>query len=273
MLPVNQFADNAMTSNKPCLVLVDGSSFLFRAYHAVPPLTNAHNEPTNAIYGVANMLRKLLDDHKTRYFAVVFDAPGKNFRHELYPDYKANRPPMPEDLRVQIDPLHQLIRNMGLPLIMESGVEADDVLATLADKAVAAGLEVVISTGDKDMAQVVSEHIILENTMSGTRMDVEGVFEKFGVRPDQIVDYLALMGDSVDNIPGVPKVGPKTAAKWLSEYQTLENLLDHAKQIKGKVGENLRDSLDFLPRSKQLTTIDRAVKLNHEIDDLVCPPG
>jgi DNA polymerase-1 len=273
MLPVNQFADNAMTSNKPCLVLVDGSSFLFRAYHAVPPLTNAHNEPTNAIYGVANMLRKLLDDHKTRYFAVVFDAPGKNFRHELYPDYKANRPPMPEDLRVQIDPLHQLIRNMGLPLIMESGVEADDVLATLADKAVAAGLEVVISTGDKDMAQVVSEHIILENTMSGTRMDVEGVFEKFGVRPDQIVDYLALMGDSVDNIPGVPKVGPKTAAKWLSEYQTLENLLDHAKQIKGKVGENLRDSLDFLPRSKQLTTIDRAVKLNHEIDDLVCQPA
>ncbi len=260
-------------NSKSHLVLVDGSSFLFRAYHAVPPLTNAFNEPTNAIFGVANMLRKLLDDHQTPYFAVVFDAPGKNFRHELYPDYKANRPPMPDDLRVQIDPLHQLIRNMGLPLIMESGVEADDVLATLADQAVSVGFDVIISTGDKDMAQVVNEHISLENTMSGTRMDIQGVFDKFSVRPDQIIDYLALMGDNVDNIPGVPKVGPKTAAKWLTEYQTLENLINHADKIKGKVGENLRASLDFLPKSKQLTTINRAVPLNYVMDDLMCQPA
>ncbi|MEE9339474.1 MAG: 5'-3' exonuclease H3TH domain-containing protein, partial [Methylococcaceae bacterium] len=237
------------------LVLVDGSSFLFRAYHAVPPLTNSEGEPTNAIYGVANMLRKLVSDHKTDFFTVVFDAPGKTFRHEMFDEYKANRPPMLDDLRVQIEPLHNLIRAMGLPVIMESGVEADDVLGALAQYAVKEGFDVVISTGDKDMAQLVTKQITLENTMSNTTMDIDGVMEKFGVAPDQIIDYLALMGDSVDNIPGVPKVGPKTAAKWLGIYETLDNLIENADQIKGKVGENLRASLDQLPMSRKLTTI------------------
>ncbi|MCK5889126.1 MAG: DNA polymerase I, partial [Methylococcales bacterium] len=215
------------------LVLVDGSSFLFRAYHAVPPLTNPKGEPTNAIYGVANMLRKLMADHKTDYFTVVFDAPGKTFRHDMYDDYKANRPPMPDDLRVQIEPLHHLIRAMGLPLIMETGVEADDVLGALAQYAAKQGFDVVISTGDKDMAQLVNDQITLENTMSKTTMDSQGVEDKFGVEPYQIIDYLALMGDTSDNIPGIPKVGPKTAAKWLGVYKTIENLIEHADEIKG----------------------------------------
>jgi len=252
------------------LVLVDGSSFLFRAYHAVPPLTSPQGEPTNAIYGVANMLRKLITDHKTDYFAVVFDAPGKTFRHDMYDQYKANRPPMPDDLRVQIEPLHQLIRAMGLPLIMESGVEADDVLGALAQDAANEGFNVVISTGDKDMAQLVTDSITLENTMSNTTMDINGVIEKFGVKPSQIIDYLALMGDSVDNIPGVPKVGPKTAAKWLGQYETMDNLIENADQIKGKVGENLRASLKQLPLSKELTTIKCDLGLPYTIDDLKC---
>lgn len=252
------------------LVLVDGSSFLFRAYHAVPPLTSPEGEPTNAIYGVANMLRKLIADHKTDYVTVVFDAPGKTFRHDMYDQYKANRPPMPDDLRVQIEPLHDLIRAMGLPLIVESGVEADDVLGALAQEAAKQGFDVVISTGDKDMAQLVTEKITLENTMSNTTMNIEGVFEKFGVKPEQIIDYLALMGDTSDNIPGVPKVGPKTAAKWLGLYDSLENLIEHANQIKGKVGESLRDNLDQLPLSKQLTTIKCDLNLAYTIDDLKC---
>ncbi len=252
------------------LVLVDGSSFLFRAYHAVPPLTNSEGEPTNAIYGVANMLRKLVSDHKTDFFTVVFDAPGKTFRHEMFDEYKANRPPMLDDLRVQIEPLHNLIRAMGLPVIMESGVEADDVLGALAQYAVKEGFDVVISTGDKDMAQLVTKQITLENTMSNTTMDIDGVMEKFGVAPDQIIDYLALMGDSVDNIPGVPKVGPKTAAKWLGIYETLDNLIENADQIKGKVGENLRASLDQLPMSRKLTTIKCDLDLPYVMDDLKC---
>ena len=252
------------------LVLVDGSSFLFRAYHAVPPLTNQEGKPTNAIYGVANMLRRLIADHKTDYFTVVFDAPGKTFRHDMYDQYKANRPPMPDDLRVQIEPLHNLIRAMGLPLIIESGVEADDVLGALAQDAAKQGFNVVISTGDKDMAQLVTEKITLENTMSNTTMNIEGVFEKFGVKPEQIIDYLALIGDSVDNIPGVPKVGPKTAAKWLGLYESLENLIEHADQIKGKVGESLRGSIEQLPLSKQLTTIKCDLNLPYTIDDLKC---
>lgn len=256
-------------SNKR-LVLVDGSSFLFRAYHAVPPLTNSQGEPTNAILGVANMLRRLIADHRTDYFTVVFDAPGKTFRHDLYAQYKANRPPMPDDLRVQIEPLHQLIQAMGLPLIMESGVEADDVLGALAQYAASEGFEVVISTGDKDMAQLVNAQITLENTMSNTTLDVQGVFDKFGVKPCQIIDYLALMGDTSDNIPGVPKVGPKTAAKWLGLYETLENLIDHADQIKGKVGENLRANLEQLQLSKELTTIKCHLNLPYSLDDLKC---
>lgn len=198
---------------KENLILIDGSSFLFRAYHAVPPLTNPQGEPTNAIYGVSNMLRKLISDYKSDYITVVFDAPGKTFRNDLYDQYKAHRPPMPDDLRVQIQPLHDLIRAMGLPLIMESGVEADDVLGALAQHAAQQGFNVIISTGDKDMAQLVTEDIILENTMSNTRLDIQGVIDKFGVRPEQIIDYLALMGDSSDNIPGVPKVGPKNGLK------------------------------------------------------------
>ncbi len=250
------------------LILIDGSSFLFRAYHAVPPLSNLKGEPTNAIYGVSNMLRKLINDYPTDYFTVVFDAPGKTFRNELYDQYKAHRPPMPDDLRVQIEPLHQLIKAMGLPLIMESGVEADDVLGALAQHAAAQGFKVIISTGDKDMAQLVTDQIILENTMSNTRMDRQGVIDKFGVTPEQIIDYLALMGDTSDNIPGVPKVGPKTAAKWLEQYQTLDNLMANADKITGKIGENLRASLDQLPLAKQLTTIKCDLNLPYGMEDL-----
>ena len=250
------------------LILIDGSSFLFRAFHAVPPLTNAQGQPTNAVYGVSNMLRKLINDYNTPYFAVVFDAPGKTFRHDLYEQYKAHRPPMPDDLRVQIAPLHELIRSLGLPLIIEHGVEADDVLGSLAQNAERQGFKVIISTGDKDMAQLVTDHISLENTMTNTKMDVQGVVEKFGVQPEQIIDYLALMGDTVDNIPGVPKVGPKTAAKWLQEYGSLDNIIANAEQVKGKIGENLRASLGQLPLSRELTTIKCDVALHYSLDDL-----
>jgi len=263
---------NPEPNRRERLILVDGSSFLFRAYHAIPPLTNANGEPTNAIYGVSNMLRKLIADYHSDYITVVFDASGKTFRNELYDQYKAHRPPLPDDLRVQIAPLHNLIRAMGLPLIIESGVEADDVLGVLAQHAEQQGYDVIISTGDKDMAQLVTEHIILENTMSNTRMDIQGVIDKFGVRPEQIIDYLALIGDTVDNIPGVPKVGPKTAAKWLEQYQTLENLIAHANEIGGKIGENLRASLDYLPLSKQLTTIKCDLNLPYSIEDLKQQP-
>ncbi|MGR8951323.1 MAG: DNA polymerase I [Gammaproteobacteria bacterium] len=259
-----------MTSKR--LILVDGSSFLFRAYHALPPLTSPEGLATNAVYGVSNMLRKMLGDYPDAHIAVVFDAPGKNFRHDLYDQYKAHRPPMPDDLRGQIEPLHRMVRAMGLPLISEEGVEADDVLGCLAKKAEREGFEVIISTGDKDMAQLVNEHVILENTMNSSRMDIQGVIEKFGVRPEQIIDYLALIGDTVDNIPGVPKVGPKTAAKWLEQYGTLENLIANAGQIGGKIGENLRASLEQLPLSKQLTTIKWDLELPYRIDELERKP-
>jgi DNA polymerase I len=257
-----------MTQNNPkCLILVDGSSFLFRAYHAIPPLTSPKGLPTNAIHGVTNMLRKLIADYHSDYITVVFDAPGKTFRNELYDEYKVHRPPMPDDLRVQIEPLHQIIRAMGLPLIIESGIEADDVMGVLAKKAEQQGYKIIISTGDKDMAQMVNEHIILENTMSNTRMDIQGVINKFGVSPGQIIDYLALVGDSVDNIPGVPNCGPKTAAKWLTQYGTLDNLMAHANEIGGKIGDNLRASLDHLPLSKQLTTIVCDLDLPYTVED------
>ncbi|RIZ66976.1 MAG: DNA polymerase I [Methylococcales bacterium] len=255
------------------LILVDGSSFLFRAYHGVPPLTNSKGEPTNAIYGVSNMLRRMITDYQNDYVTVVFDAPGKTFRNDLYEDYKAHRPPMPDDLRVQIEPLHHLIRAMGLPLIMEANVEADDVLGALAQQAAAQGFKVIISTGDKDMAQLVTDQITLENTMTNTRMDIQGVIDKFGVKPEQIIDYLALMGDSSDNIPGIPKVGPKTAAKWLQHYETLENLVSHADEITGKIGENLRAHIELLPLSKQLTTIKCDLNLPYTIDDLKRQPS
>ena len=256
----------------PRLILIDGSSFLYRAYHALQHLSSPDGKPTNAIFGVANMLRRLLAEYDSAYFSVVFDAPGKNFRHELYADYKAHRPSMPDDLRAQVEPLHHLIRAMGLPLIMEPDVEADDVLGTLAQYAEQQGFDVVISTGDKDMAQLVNERIILEDSMSNKRMDIEGVKTKFGVKPSQIIDFLALMGDKSDNIPGVPSVGEKTAAKWLNSYDSLDNLVAHADEITGKVGEQLRANLAQLEISKALTTIKCDVVHNYTMDDLKRQP-
>ncbi|MDH5388387.1 MAG: DNA polymerase I [Gammaproteobacteria bacterium] len=257
-------------SENPPIILVDGSSYLYRAYHVpqLQRLTNAKGEMTGAVYGVINMLRKLRDDYQPEYMAVVFDAKGKTFRHELYEDYKGTRPTMPDDLRNQIEPLHELVKALGFKLIMVSGVEADDVIGTLAKQASAQGKELLVSTGDKDMAQLVSPHVTLINTMTNKLMDEAGVEEKFGVKPEQIIDYLALMGDTSDNIPGVPKVGPKTAAKWLVEYETLDNLVEHAEEIKGKVGENLRGALDQLPLSKELTTILCDLELEESLDDL-----
>jgi DNA polymerase-1 len=251
-----------MSSDKPPFILVDGSSYLFRAYHALPELTNSQGEPTGAVVGVLNMLRRLMNDHHPEQIAVVFDAPGGSFRNQLYKEYKANRPPMPEDLRIQIEPLHDIIRAMGLPLVMVEGVEADDVIGTLAHQAAGQGMKTLISTGDKDMAQLVNAQVSLVNTMSETFTDEAGVVEKFGVRPAQIIDYLALVGDTADNIPGVPKCGPKTAAKWLQAYGDLDNLMARADEIKGKIGENLRQSLAFLPLSRQLATIKLDVPLD-----------
>jgi len=237
------------------LVLVDGSSYLYRAFHALPPLANSKGEPTGAVLGVLNMLTKLLKEHDAARVGVVFDAPGRTFRDELFAEYKAHRPPMPDDLRPQVEPLIDAVRAMGLPLLRIEGVEADDVIGTLAKRAEREGLRVVISTGDKDMAQLVSARVTLVNTMTDTALDRAGVKARFDVYPEQIVDYLALVGDASDNIPGVPKVGPKTAAKWLNEYTTLDNLLDHRDAIEGKVGESLRGHLQELALSRQLATI------------------
>ncbi len=259
-----------MTNDKP-LVLVDGSSYLFRAFHALPPLTTADGRPTGAIRGVIAMLRRLAKDYVGSPIAVVFDAKGKTFRDRMYPQYKANRPPMPDELRAQIEPVHEIIRAMGLPLLIVDDVEADDVIGTLATQATNGKRDVVVSTSDKDFAQLVSDHVSLVNTMSDTRMDRDGVKEKFGVTPEQIVDYLALIGDTVDNIPGVPKVGPKTAAKWLGEFGSLEGVIEHAADIGGKVGENLRESIEFLPLSKALATIKCDVDLDIGIAELL--PG
>lgn len=250
------------------LVLVDGSSYLFRAYHALPPLTNSQGEATGAIVGVLNMLRKLIDEYQPSYIGVVFDAPGKTFRDDLYPEYKAHRPPMPDDLRQQIQPLLDIVKAMGLPLLVVEGVEADDVIGTLAREASEQGMNTLISTGDKDMAQLVNSHVTLINTMNDTLMDPEGVVEKFGVRADQIIDYLALMGDSADNIPGIPKCGPKTAVKWLNEYQDIDQLVANAESIKGKIGENLRANLEQLALSRELTTIKLDVDLAQGPSDL-----
>ncbi|MDH3761041.1 MAG: DNA polymerase I, partial [Gammaproteobacteria bacterium] len=250
------------------LVLVDGSSYLFRAYHGLPQLTSPSGHPTGAIYGVLNMLRKLIRDEQPDRVAVVFDAKGKTFRNDIYPEYKANRPPMPDDLRVQIEPLHQIIETQGFPLISIEGVEADDVIGTMSRQAAEQGYSVLISTGDKDMAQLVNANVSLINTMNNHFMDEQGVVEKFQVKADQIVDYLALMGDSSDNIPGVPKVGPKTAAKWIEEYGSLRAIMDHADEFKGKVGEYLRESLAFLPMSYELATIKLDCDTGVSIDEL-----
>ena len=255
-------------SEQPDLVLVDGSSYLFRAFHALPPLTNSRGEPTGAVVGVVNMLNRLLKDYHPRYMAVVFDAPGKTFRDDLYAEYKANRPPAPDELKAQIPLLHQVVEAMGLPLLMEEGVEADDVIGTLARRAAAQGLQVLISTGDKDMAQLVDDHITLIDTMTGRKLDRAGVEAKFGVPPERIADWLALVGDSSDNIPGVPGVGPKTAAKWLQQYGSLDAIVANADAIKGKVGEKLRASLDQLPLARELATIRTDLPLAIDLDDL-----
>jgi len=240
---------------RPDLVLIDGSSYLYRAFHALPPLTNSAGQPTGAVHGVLSMLLKFLRDFEPPHIAVVFDAPGKTFRDELFAEYKANRPPMPDDLRAQTEPLLEAVEALGLPLLRIGGVEADDVIGTLAVRAATAGQQVLISTGDKDMAQLVNDHITLVNTMSNSVLDRAGVKAKFDVFPEQIIDYLALVGDSSDNIPGIDKVGPKTAAKWLNRYGTLDALLAHADEIEGKVGDNLRAGLATLALSRQLATI------------------
>jgi DNA polymerase-1 len=250
------------------LTLIDGSGYLFRAFHALPPLANRKGEPTGALFGVFNMLRATLKA-KPDYVAFVVDAPGPTFRDELYPDYKAHRPPMPEDLRAQIEPMLQLVAALGFPILRIEGVEADDVIGTLATQAAKQGIEVTVSTGDKDMAQLVDGHVKLVNTMTNSTLDEAGVADKFGVRPDQIADFLALMGDAVDNVPGVEKCGPKTAAKWLAEYGTLDGVIANADKIGGKIGENLRKALPQLPLSRTLTIIKTDVALDKKPTDLV----
>ncbi|HFC6332671.1 TPA: DNA polymerase I [Neisseria meningitidis] len=255
-------------SNRPTLLLVDGSSYLYRAYHAMGQnLTAPDGAPTGALYGVLNMLRRLRSEYPHDYCAVVFDAKGKNFRHQMFEEYKATRPTMPDDLRPQAEALPDLVRLTGWPVLVIGQVEADDVIGTLAKQGAEHGLRVIVSTGDKDMAQLVDERVTLVNTMSGETLDIEGVKAKFGVRPDQIRDYLALMGDKVDNVPGVEKCGPKTAVKWLEAYGSLQGVIEHASEIKGKVGENLRAALPRLPLSYDLVTIKTDVDLHAELSD------
>jgi len=254
------------------LLLVDGSSYLYRAFHAMPDLRSPHGEPTGAIYGVLNMLRRLRADYPADYSACVFDAKGKTFRDDLYADYKAHRLAMPEPLAAQIAPLHQLIAASGWNILMIDGVEADDVIGTLAQQATVGGARCIISTGDKDLTQLVNSQVQLVNTMSNETLDEAGVLAKFGLSPERIVDYLTLTGDTVDNVPGVPKVGPKTAVKWLRQYGTLDNLMAHAHEIPGVVGDNLRNALDWLPRGRMLITVKCDVELPIHFDELVAPP-
>jgi DNA polymerase-1 len=254
------------------LVLIDGSSYLFRAFHALPALTNSAGEPTGALHGVLNMVSKLLREEDPAHIAVVFDASGKTFRNEMYADYKANRPPMPDDLRSQIEPIQDAIRAMGLPLLRVKGVEADDVIGTLCRQAEADGMQVLVSTSDKDLAQLVSDKVTLVNTMSETVLDRDGVKQKFDVYPEQIVDYLALVGDTSDNIPGVPRVGAKTAAKWLNEFGNTDEIIARADEVKGKVGDSLRESIEQLQMSRELTQIKTDVELDRGPADLTPNP-
>ena len=254
------------------LVLVDGSSYLFRAFHALPPLVTSRGQPTGAVKGVINMIRALIKSHDHSNIAIVFDAKGKTFRNDIYQEYKAHRPPMPDELRSQIKPIHDIVRAMGLPVLVIEGVEADDVIGTLAQQAAAKGVNTLISTGDKDLAQLVNDRITLMNTMTNEVLDSEGVVRKFGIGPDRIVDYLALMGDKSDNIPGVPGVGPKTALKWLQEYGSMEGIIENAESIKGKVGERLRENIDLLRLSHELATIKQDVKLDFKIPELTKAP-
>ncbi|MGI9221830.1 MAG: DNA polymerase I [Woeseiaceae bacterium] len=255
------------------LVLIDGSSYLYRAYHALPNLTNSHGEPTGALHGVLNMINKLVREEDATHVGVVFDAPGKTFRDDMFAEYKANRPPMPDDLRFQVQPILDVVKAMGLPLIQIKGVEADDVIGTLCEQAAQAGLNVLVSTGDKDMAQLVNDKVTLVNTMTDSIMNREAVKEKFDVFPEQIIDYLALVGDTSDNIPGVPKVGAKTAAKWLNLYDSADGIIENADQIGGKVGESLRDNIDMLRLSKQLATIKLDVDMPVGVDELQPTPA
>ena len=257
-----------MSEEKDPIILVDGSSYLYRAYHALPPLTNSKNQPTGAIKGVISMIKKILIDHPESPLAVVFDAKGKTFRHDMYSEYKANRPPMPEDLVQQIEPIHKIISLMGIKLIMIPGVEADDVIGTLAEQARQKKLNAVISTGDKDMTQLVCENVSVVNTMSGELLDESGVLKKFGVGPELITDYLALIGDKSDNVPGVDKVGPKTAVKWLNEYSDIQGVKENSESIGGKVGENLRSSIEMLDLAHELVKIKTDVQLELGIEDL-----
>jgi DNA polymerase I len=254
------------------LILVDGSSYFFRAFHALPPLKNSKGQSTGAIYGVANMIKRLAKDYHATQIAIVFDAKGRTFRDDLYPAYKANRPPMPDELSCQFEPLLKVLEAQGYPLLIIDGVEADDVIGTLAQQATLAGLPVLISTGDKDMAQLVTEHVTLINTMSRETLDSAGVRRKFGVDPQQMIDYLTLVGDTSDNVPGIPKCGPKTAAKWLNHYHTLDNLVAHCDEISGKIGDYLRAGLSQLSLSKQLVTIKTDVILPVQLTELVQSP-
>ena len=255
-------------SAAPDYVLIDGSSYLYRAFHALPALSNSDGEPTGALHGVLNMINKLVREQPDARFAVVFDAPGKTFRDEIFADYKANRPPMPDELRSQVDPILDAVRAMGLPLLRVEGVEADDVIGTLCRQAADTGKSVLVSTGDKDLAQLVDGNVTLVNTMNDSVMDRDGVKAKFDVWPEQVVDYLALVGDTSDNIPGVPKVGAKTAAKWLNLYDSADGIVDNAEAIKGKVGDSLRDNIEQLRLSRALATIKLDVELPVTIDEL-----
>ena len=251
------------------LLLVDGSSYLYRAFHALPDMRNAEGAPTGALYGIINMLRRLRNDYPASYVACVFDAKGKTFRDDLYPDYKATRKSMPEDLALQIEPIHAAVRALGWPILMVEGIEADDVIGTLSVQATAAGLDTIVSTGDKDMAQLVNEHVTLVNTMSNEVLDIAGVTAKFGVPPERIVDYLSLIGDTVDNVPGVEKCGPKTAVKWLTAYGSLDGVMDNADKISGVVGENLRRALDWLPQGRVLVTVKTDCDLSEHMKSIL----
>lgn len=250
------------------LVLVDGSSYLFRAFHALPPLVNSRGQPTGAVKGVINMIRALIKSHDHSNIAIVFDAKGKTFRNKIFGDYKAHRPPMPDELRSQIQPIHEIIRAMGLPLLIIDAVEADDVIGTLSKQATAEGVHTLISTGDKDLAQLVNDKVTLMNTMTNETLDIDGVINKFGIPPGRIVDYLALMGDKSDNIPGVPGVGPKTAVKWLLDYGSMEEIIEKADEIGGKIGERLRENIELLRLSYELATIKQDVSLDFTIPEL-----
>ncbi|MDQ2187150.1 DNA polymerase I [Alcaligenaceae bacterium A4P071] len=250
------------------LLLVDGSSYLYRAYHAMPDLRNSRGEPTGALYGVVNMLRKLASDHKAEYAACIFDARGKTFRDDLYPDYKSHRPPMPDELAQQIEPIHRAVRALGWPVLAIEGVEADDVIGTLTKRATAHGVKSIVSTGDKDLAQLVDDHVTLVNTMSGEVLDEPGVVNKFGIPPDRIVDYLMLVGDTVDNVPGVTKVGPKTAVKWLTEHGSIEGVVAAADSVKGVAGSNLREAIPNFPMTRELLTVKCDCDLAGIVDSL-----